>query len=186
MDENILATEIAALKEYPNAQLISSNFYIWHKNNEITLQTDENDVWNKYFDQANKTGELLCLENPVNCFLEDTVLTRTGVFLINSGLFKYVGYFDEHLKSARIGFCRIKLAGIVGFMIYVPKPLMTYRYRAGSLTNRGLPTSLWDITAYKRLLNLNNFKDSIRQKLEKKLLNMLSIIPIFIAKKAKN
>ena len=68
-----------------------------------------------------------------------------------------MGYCDEELKAAVDMSWFFKLAAHVDYMIYVPKPLMSYQHRPGSLT-RSIPFGFYGVIAYKKMLQLNEFK----------------------------
>ena len=71
-----------ALNQYPDANIIISDLYQIDQSREKRAFVRINPVWHKYFNVANKTGELLRLDNPVRIFFEDGVLMRTG-YLFN-------------------------------------------------------------------------------------------------------
>lgn len=157
-DPRTLATQVAVLDEYPDVRLITADLYRVDEDNVTARQSEVDPVWNKYFHEANQAGKLLRLDNPIESFLQDEVLMRTGVCLIKHDLVKEVGFCDESLEAGVDLSWFLKLARAVDYIIYIPKPLMTYQYRYGSLTRRGLPFGVYGVIAFKKLLRLEEFK----------------------------
>ena len=155
-DSKILKTQLNVLSQFPAAKLISSDFYILDENNNLSLNTEVDQDYKKYFLEANKSGNLLKLDSPILCFLKDKVVTRTGILLIKKELIEQVGFFDEELELWEDQIFWLQLAVYVDYMIYIPKPLMTYRHRAGSLTRSGVPGTIWAVIAFKKLLQLKD------------------------------
>ncbi|MCX7097482.1 MAG: glycosyltransferase family A protein [Methylococcales bacterium] len=152
-----LASLTEALNQYPDVNIIISDFYEIGRLGRKEIFSEYDPVWNKYFNIANKSGELLRIDNPVKIFLEDEVLIRTGACLIRYELVKQVGYCDEELEAGVDLSWFLKLSVQVNYIVYVPKPLMTYVYRPGSLSRR-LPFDFFGVIAFKKLLHLSEFK----------------------------
>lgn len=152
-----LSALIGALSAYPDANIIISDRYEIVNQGEKELLSETDPVWRKHFEQANKSGELLRIDNPAQIFFEDGVLMRTGTCLIRHELIKQVGYCDEDLVAAVDMSWFFKLAVHVDYLIYVPKPLMVYFHRKGSLT-RTIPFGFYGVIAYKKMLKLAEFK----------------------------
>jgi glycosyltransferase involved in cell wall biosynthesis len=155
-EQDNLVSLADALNQYPDANIIISDRYEIIKG-ERELLSESDPVWHKYFNVANKTGELLRLDNPALIFFEDGILMRTGTCLISHKLIKHAGYCDEELEAAVDMTWFLKLAVHVDYMVYVPKPLMSYLHRPGSLTRR-IPFGFYGAIAYKKLLQLEEFK----------------------------
>jgi glycosyltransferase involved in cell wall biosynthesis len=174
-EKTILFDQMAVLNDYPDVQIIISDLYRFDENNMRKLQTEVAPLWKKYFYNANQTGKLFRLDNPVACFLMDEVFVRTGTIIIKHDLIEKVGFFDEKIKVGEDNLLWIKLARCVEYLIYIPKPLMTYRPREGSLTNSGLPLhTLYGVILLKELLYSNDFSDYkkyIRKHIAGSLLN---------------
>ncbi|MDD5275575.1 MAG: glycosyltransferase family A protein [Methylovulum sp.] len=152
-----LASLTAALDQYPEAAIIIADRYEVINQGEKELLSESDPIWHKYFNDANKSGQLLRLDNPARIFFEEGVLMRTGTCLIKNDLIKQVGVCDEELKAAVDMSWFFKLATHVNYMIYVPKAVMTYMHRAGSLT-RTIPFGFYGVIAYKKMLGLDEFK----------------------------
>ena len=152
-----LASFMEAVCQYSDVNILSSNLYQIDSLGKKELFSEVRPVWNRYFKDANKMGKLLRIDNPIDVFFEDEVLMRTGSCLIRHDLIKQVGYCDEELKAAVDMSWFFKLAANVDYMIYVPKPLMSYQHRSGSLT-RSIPFGFYGVIAYKKMLHLNEFK----------------------------
>lgn len=155
---NTLKTQIDALTEYPDAKLITSDFFLLEPSGTKTRYTDIDADWKKHYQAANRSERPYCLPNPVRAFLEDKPTTQTGVLLIKSELFAQTGHFDNNLEIFEDQLLWIKLAHCVEELIYIPKPLLIKRQRDGSLTRRGIPGSVWATTALKKLLIAPEFK----------------------------
>lgn len=145
------------LNQYPDVNIIISDRYEIDIYGKKELQSEIEPCWHKHFSVANKNGELLRINNPVLIFLKDEVLIRTGCCLIRHELIKQVGNCDEELEAGVDMSWFLKLSAHVNYIIYVPKPLMNYQYRSGSLTRR-LPFGFYGVIAFKKLLHLNEFK----------------------------
>lgn len=156
-ETNNLSSLSSALNEYPDADIIISDRYEIVNQGDKELLSETDPVWHKYFNAANKTGGLLRLDNPVRIFFEEGVLMRTGTCLIRKALIGRVGYCDEELKAAVDMSWFFKLAAHVDYMVYVPRPLMTYLHRSGSLT-RTIPFGFYGVIAYKKMLQSPEFK----------------------------
>lgn len=164
-EKSNLACKMAVLADYPDVQMITSDFYNENATNSsidksrlhTTLQS-EKPAWKKHCQHANETGTLLRLENLVTIFLEDDIMGNTGVFLIKHKLLESVGYFDEDMLVGEDVLLWLQLANRIDYLIYVPKPLMFYRYRMGSLTNQGYPAHAFFAAVFlKKLLESKEF-----------------------------
>jgi len=159
-DEYMLDEHIKALHKYPEAQCITSDFYILDENkNNKNRQSEIDLTWKKYCQKSNKNNTLLQINNPVKIFINETYLTCTGVFFIKTKLLKIIGVFDENLKLAEDTILWIKAMNKIPYLIYIPKPLMTYQQRKGSLTRSGEPVSIYKVIGFKNLLLDTDFID---------------------------
>ncbi len=156
-----------ATQTYPTTDIFISDRYETIEPHEKSLLTEIDPVWHKYFHEANRKHSYYRLENPAQIFFSEGVLMRTGICLIRRKLIEEVGYCDEELKAAVDMSWFFILAVHVDHIIYVPKPLMNYNHRDGSLT-RTVPFGFFGVIAYKKLLkrqDLTAYKQYIKKQI---------------------
>jgi len=146
-----LSSFYQATQTYPDSDIFISDRYETIEPDEKELLTETDPIWKKYFNEANRKQAYLRLDNPALVFFSEGVLMRTGICLIRRKLIEKVGYCDEDLKAAVDMSWFFILAAHVDYMIYVPKPLMNYNHRYGSLTHT-IPFGFFGVIAYKKLL----------------------------------
>lgn len=146
-----LSSFYQAIQTHPDSDIFISDLYetIEPHNKEPLTKTDP--IWHKHFNEANLKQTYLRLENPIQIFFTDDILMRTGSCLIRRRLIEKTGYCDEDLKAAVDMSWFLLLASHVDHMIYIPKPLLNYIRRSGSLT-RTIPFGFFGVIAYKKLL----------------------------------
>jgi len=162
-----LSSFYEAILNYPESDIFISDRYETIAPQEKKLLTETDPVWHKYFISANKKQSYLRLENPADIFFEEGVLMRTGICMIRRKLIEEIGYCDEELKAAVDMSWFFILAANVDHMIYIPKPLMNYYHRVGSLTHT-IPFGFFGVPAYKKLLkhpDLHTYRQSIRKQI---------------------
>lgn len=188
-EKSNLSEKMAVLDYYPNVQLITSDCYNENASNMTIRDSELHNIrqsdkpsWKKYCHQANETGEYLRLDNLVKIFIEDDVIGNTGVFLIKHELIKQVGLFDENMEVGEDVYLWIQLANRIDFLVYVPKPLMFYRYREGSLTNQGYPAhAFFAAIFFKKLLKSEEFKQH-KRRIKKRISRSLMVKTYYFRK----
>jgi glycosyltransferase involved in cell wall biosynthesis len=171
-----LALKMAAAKQFPAAQLISSDFINENAANR-TLRRDEwpgarhslRASWRRHISPCSVEAHPTLIQSPANIFIEEEPVGNTGTIVVSRELLNTEGGFDEGIEVGEDVFLWIKLASRIDHMIYLPKPLMYYRYRPKSLTNQGIPTYAFCAEVYfKRLLLLPEFSNH-RAALQKRI-----------------
>jgi len=158
-DDHMLEEHQKALNKYPSSQFITSDCYILNENkNNKTRQSEINLTWKKYFQEANKKNIHLKINNPIEIFINEGNITYTGAFFIKNKLLHDVGLFNESFLLSEDTMLWIKSMNIIPYLVYIPKPLMTYQLREGSLTRRGEPGTTYKAIGLKELLLDSDFK----------------------------
>lgn len=158
LEKDALRHYVACIRKYNKIDIMSADFF-YCDNNERTLQTIRNEFWRAHFSDSVQKGELLFLKNPAFYFLKDTMLTRTGVLLVRSSFLNIVGEFDESLPRGEDWHMWIRLAKAAEAMLFIPKALLSYRVRPGSLSFSGVPSSLFEIQVYRKLYKDDEFRE---------------------------
>ena len=147
MPEN-LCLKLAAASACPGVAMVSSDFINEKRANRSvprgewpTLRQSLLPAWQRQLASAEvlPPRNVLLLNDLVRRFLQDEVLGNTGTIMVRRDEVQAVGGFDTGLEVGEDVLLWLLLASRLGRMAYVPEPLMFYRFRPGSLTNRGFP-----------------------------------------------
>lgn len=177
-----LALKLLAAHRYPDASLISSDFYNENRFNTTLLRSEWPQtrqsllpVWRKNLPIDNGSMEPLTITNLPVKFIADEVLGNTGTFMTRRSLLLSVGGFDETLEVGEDVHLWIRLAMRLDHMLYLPQALMYYRHRPGSLTNQDYPANAFFATRFfKQMLASPEFLEHrkiIRQRIAKSSLS---------------
>ncbi len=149
-----------ALEKHPDARLVSCDLTPFEKDTSLVGPSNAttNEVWNKYFGNSLKTGELLCIEKPLKHFLQ-AALVHTGTVFVKTDIVKKIGGFDESLCNGEDTQLWLKIAANIKQFVFVPKVLMFYRQRTGSLTKSKRSMFHDAPRAYRDLLNMPGFEE---------------------------
>ena len=142
-----LATKMAAASAYPDERIITSDYYNENAANRSVPRSEWADLvqsarpaWAEQLRAWSPApGQLVRLEQPTAGFIAHDVLGNTGTFMLRREDLQACGGFDTTLEVGEDVFLWIQMAQRTGSVLYVHKPLMFYRYRPGSLTNRDFP-----------------------------------------------
>lgn len=160
-----LALKMAAAKEFPEAQMISSDFINENATNR-TLRREEwptarhslRASWRKHLPTSAEPNTPIKILDPARIFIEEEPLGNTGTIMVQRRLLDLHGGFDVDIQVGEDVFLWINLASKIDHMIFLPKPLMYYRHRPRSLTNQGIPTYAFCAEIYfQRLLRSAEF-----------------------------
>ncbi|MBU6257222.1 MAG: glycosyltransferase family 2 protein [Burkholderiales bacterium] len=150
-----LASKMSAAAIHPDVQLISSDYYNENAANRTLERHEWSDYrqslrapWRSLVQPDDGTGEPRLIEAPVRAFIEHEPIGHSGTFTARRGLIERAGGFNEELEVGEDIYLWIQLARIAGRMVYVPTPLMYYRYRPGSLTNQDYPAAAFFATRF--------------------------------------
>lgn len=146
-----------AIEKYPEAKLISCNFNFLDHNTKTT-KSDIDIHYQTHFSAALKNNTPIQLDNLAEIFFRDGALTRTGALFIERSCLIKAGLFDESLAVCEDTLMWLRLAMITNSMVFIPKPLLNYRIRAGSLTNQGQTISEWNYIFYKKISRMSEFE----------------------------
>ena len=176
-----LALKLAAAQQFPEAELISSDFYNENRFNKTVPRADWPKtrqsllpVWRKNLPPDNGSAAPCRISDLPIKFICDEMLGHTGTFLTRRSLLSAAGGFDETLEVGEDVDLWIRLAIRLPFMVYLPQPLLYYRYRPGSLTNQDYPAAAFFASVYfRRMLAMPEFapyRSEIRQRLARSAL----------------
>jgi glycosyltransferase involved in cell wall biosynthesis len=147
-----LTSKIKALTEFPEAQIVSSDFcYRNDQSGERISKTVSNKVWNSYFGDSMPQSECKLLTDLPTHFFK-TPLLWTGAVMANIEVIKKVGGFNEELKRGKDDHFWFRLALIAENILFVPKTLTLYRQRPSSLIHNDGPFSIWPSKIHALLL----------------------------------
>jgi glycosyltransferase involved in cell wall biosynthesis len=156
-----LQLKLAAAAACPGVAMVSSDFINENRANRSvprhewpTLRQSLLPAWQRQLASARPgpSGGVLVVDDLVRRFLQDEVLGNTGTIIVRRDEVQALGGFDASLEVGEDVLLWLLLASRLGRMAYVPEPLMYYRFRPGSLTNRGFPAHAFAAERFHRYL----------------------------------
>lgn len=143
-----LRLKMQAARAHPDVDLISSD-YVNENRADRALPPAERPAWRQSLlpswaknvgpPPAEEEPVLQVIHDPLTRFLRDEVLGNTGTFVLRRARVMALGGFDTTLEVGEDVFLWLQVARECPHMLFVHRPLMYYRYRPGSLTNRDYP-----------------------------------------------
>lgn len=176
-----LALKLAAAGQFPDTDLISSDFYNENRFNRTLPRSDWPltrqsllPVWRCNLPPDDGAATPCRITDLPIKFIRDEVLGNTGTFMTRRTLLLAANGFDETLEVGEDVHLWIRLAMRLSHMVYVPQPLMYYRHRPGSLTNQDYPAAAFFASVFfRRMLAMSEFDPyhkEIRQRLARSAL----------------
>lgn len=150
-----LAKRLFALTDFPNAQWIGGDFYVWNPEKEPAAATPgpgmiaSNRVLRPYFESAFQTGRPMQLESSYEAFIQHN-LTTTGTIVARTEFLQATGCFNPALRVAEDYHLWIRMARRSPF-IFVPCIAEKYRQHSASITREKRPMRQYTTIAFQKL-----------------------------------